>query len=493
MTLAARTLGAVIWAYGGFVGERAFGLLTTMVLARIFLPSEFGVLALALVVIAFIDAFHDFGLKDALIYHEVSDTTADSAMVMSVAIGMLQCAVAVLLAPFASYMIDDPRIVPLIQILSLTFLINAFSTSQDGLLQKGLLFRSRYLADLCGAGVKAAVIIALALADYGIWSVAIGTLSGATVRTIARWLAVDWRPRLRFDPAHVRRLWAFGKHTLFVLLMGAMFARADYLAIVTFLDAERLGYYYIAARVPELAIGSINLVLTAVLFPAYSQIKDDRERLKSAFCVTTRLSILIIIPVSLGLVVTAREVILVLFGARWLPGVPVFQALALVGLAMSLSWSAGDVLKALGRPELQSYLAMLQNGVGIPLAFLFTWWMRAPQWAAFGLLVGILAAQGVRFWLAARLLGLGPREAVGLYRTGLCGGAAIIAAVLLVQHLLQGHAMLTLAASIAAGAMAYLPIAWTFERAVLQRLAGSFATWRKKPAPGAIAMPGGSA
>lgn len=465
MTFWARTLGGLVWAYASMAGEQALSLITTVLLARILYPGDFGVLALALVVLGYIDTLRDLGIKDALIYAAGrKDEMADTAATLGLAIGIVQCVVAILAAPLASYLIDDDRVVPLIRILSLTFIVNSLAVAQDGLLQRRLSFRGRCVSDLSGAGVKAVVTISLAVAGMGLWGIAVGHLAGAVTRTVARSVVVGWLPTFRLNPECARGLWRFGKHILFVNVMGALLARADQIAIASLMGATTLGYYFIAARIPELIVGSLSMVLTLVLFPAFTGLNGDRTKLKSAFCGATKFTALAVVPASAGLVAVAPELVHTLFGARWTPSAPILQVLAIVAMAMSLGWNAGDLFKAIGRPELQSLLVSIQALITIPLVLLFAWSTQRPEMVAFGYLVGAIASTVLRLWIAYRLLSLRLIQLAQLYCGALIGGGAILIAVSIARPLVAGSpSWMAFSFLVLVGVSVYLPFVWWIE------------------------------
>ncbi len=472
MTIWAQTIGSLVWAYCSMAGERALGLLTTALLARILYPSDFGVLAFALAILGFVDALRDFGIKDALIYAaDRREKLADIAATLGLAIGLFQCAIALVAAPLATYLMNDDRITPLIQVLSLTFVINALAVAQDGLLQRRLSFRSRSAADFGAAAVKAVVTVALALAGVGLWAIAAGHLAGAVTRTLARTAAVGWVPRFHINRAGAGELWRYGRHVLFVNIAGAVLARADQVAIAALIGSTALGYYYIAARIPELIIGSLSMVLTLVLFPALTKLAADKAALASAFCGATRFTALIVAPISAGLVAMAPELVHALFGARWGASAPTLQVLAAAAMVASLGWNAGDLFKAIGRPGLQSALVAGEAAVSIPLIVLFAWWSQRPEMVAVGYLAGVVVSTAGRLLLVARLLSLAPLQLARLYSAALMGATAILVIVSAVRPLVADASVwVGLPLLLFAGAAAYLPIVWSMERASIRAL-----------------------
>jgi lipopolysaccharide exporter len=491
MSLSARAIGGFAWGYGAFASEHILNLLSTAILARLLFPEDFGVLAFALLVIAAVDTFRDFGIKDALIYRsDRPNDMARTAMTMSLAIGLLQFAFVMLAAPLATRVIEDEQLVSLIRVLSFVFLVNALGAVPDALLQKRLLFGRRYMADLAGAFVKATVIIGLALTGFGLWSVAIGQLAGALVRTVVRLLSVEWLLILHCDRNCARALWQFGRHILLVSVISLLSMRADQLAVTLLLGPASLAYYYIAARLPELVIDSFSIVLTRVLFPVYATIQNERERLVTGFFMATRFTALALVPITIGLVAVAPELIEIVFGAKWQPSVPILQVLALSALVGSLAWSAGDVFKAVGRPELQTLTALVHCVVAVPLVFLLTWLSERPVVAAFGCLAAMTIWTALQLGLVARLLRISVLTIFKLYRASMAGGVAVLASVLLVRSVLaHSHPWLVLAGSVAVGVAAYAPLVWMLERTALQRLAAGLLGLFAGAAPAQAGLP----
>jgi lipopolysaccharide exporter len=460
MTIAAQALGGLAWAYGSMAGERVLSLVTTAVLARILYPNDFGVVALAFIVLGYIDSLRDFGIKDALIYTpDRRDEMIGTASTLGLAIGVTQSAVGIAAAPLATFVVDDSRVVSMIQLLSLSFGINALSLTPDGQLQKQLSFRSRCVADTGGAAVKAIVTVALALAGASVWAIAAGHLAGATARTIGRFAMAATRVSFRCERECAVALWRFGKHILFVNIVGAVLARADQIAVALFIGTSALGYYFIASRIPDLVVGSLSMVLTLVLFPALAKLSQDAAGLKSAFLGATRFTALVAVPASVGLMTLAPELVLVVFGQRWLPSVPMLQVLAAVSLIAALGWNAGDLFKAVGRPDLQTRLVCIEAALAIPLVLLFAWSTMSPARVAMGYLIGVSASTIGRIWLVSKMLGLRVSDLVRLYGAPMLGATGMIVATALARPLVQtGDAEMALASLVVVGAMTYLAI-----------------------------------
>lgn len=315
MSLAQRTVKGIFWAYATFFGGRLLTLVSTAILARVLVPKDFGLIGFALVLLAFIEVARGFGINEALIY--ITDETmeaANTAFILNIGISLLQTALVFMLAPLSLHFFDDPRIVDVVRVMSLSFILNGLGQTHDALLQKELEFQRRFVPDLLSTILKGVVSIALALLDGGVWSLVIGHLVGNLARTAAKWWVLRWLPTFRFYRHRARELWGYGVHILAFEMLNIALEQADQLLIGTMLGALQLGYYSIAARIPEMIIANFSIVLTRVIFPTFAKMKEDREQLINGFLTTTKYTALVTVPFGFGLASVAPELILVVFG-----------------------------------------------------------------------------------------------------------------------------------------------------------------------------------
>ncbi|GAB4573478.1 MAG: lipopolysaccharide biosynthesis protein [Anaerolineae bacterium] len=477
MSIAKRTVRGVIWAYTVFFSSRLLSMLSTAILARLLFAADFGLVGYALLLLNFVEATRDFGIKDALIYtSDRVEDTADTAFMMNVAVGLVQYGVTFLLAPLATNFIDDPRMVPMLRVMALTFLFNAFGNTHDALLQKELEFRKRYLPDVFSALIKGAVSIVMALNGYGVWSLVTGHVVGSVVRMVGKWVLQPWRPRFVLYTDRARVLWDYGVYILLFSILDIALEQADQLFIGTLLGEVQLGFYTIAARIPEMILVNFSLVLTRVLFPAYAKLKDDIGRLTRGFLMTTKYTALVTVPIGFGLVAVAPEMIRVVFGSQWMPAVMLTQVLALLGMLATLPWSAGDVFKALGRPDISTKLLVIEALYTFPLIAVLATGSRLAVMASLANVIAMLITTVLRLGLAARFLKFSPLAYFYIFRTAFFGGGLMFAVVILWRRLFaEWSDLLLLTTSILVGASVYGGVVWLLERdAVREALSAVF-------------------
>lgn len=466
MGLARRTIRGVAWAYTVFFSARFATLITTAILARILFAEDFGLIGFSLLFLNFVEATRDFGVKDALIYNDekIEETTV-TAFWLNVAIGLLQYSLAFAVAPLAKNFIADDRIVLMIRLMSLTFIINSLGNTHDGLLQKDLAFRRRYIPNLYSSIIKGIISIVLAVSGAGVWSLVAGHVIGSVIRTIVIWNLMPWRPSFHFYKDRARALWNYGVYILLFNVLVVGLEQADQLFIGTLLGEEQLGYYTIAARVPEMVIANFSVVLTTVLFPTYAKMKDNIAMLTQGFMMTTRYTSFITIPAGFGLAAVAPELVRVVFGNDWEPAIIILRVLAFLGVAGALPWSVGDVFKAVGRPDLSTKLLVVEALITFPLIWILAVQTREAVMASFANLIAISIAAVMRFALVSRFLKIPAATLARIFVSPFIAGGAMFAAVTLWREVASSlPALIILSVSIIIGGIIYPAIMFLLEK-----------------------------
>ena len=449
-------------------------LLTTVVLARILRPEDFGLLALALLVVLYLDVLGDIGVGAAVIYRresdqESADRTASTAVAVAAATGCVLTSLAVLGAPLVSASFDEPRLTGLVQVIALSFLLRMLGVVHRSKLEKELDFARRAVPEISGAVVKGGLSIALAVGGAGVYSLAWGQVAGAGATTCLFWAMARWRFRPAFDTVVARDLLRFGVPITVLGLLTAVISTTDQLIIGARLDAEALGQYSIAYRLPELFVLQVCLLISGALFPAYAMAAADPERLRRGFRSALRLVSIFTVPLGVGLAITAPDLVPVVFGQQWQPAVPVMQLLALGATLRSLTFNVGDVYKAVGRVGVLNRLGLLYLVLLLP-----TLWLVAPAGivaVALGVL-GLSAAMTVlRFVIASRLMQVPLSGIAADLRPSVTAaavmGAAVAGARLLLDDASAG-ARLTLV--VVVGVLVYSGALALFSRATLQQV-----------------------
>ncbi len=467
-----RTLRAAGWAFLTTGGTRLVTLTSLAVLARLLAPRDFGLLAFALVYITYAETVGDLGTAVALVYwpdrrNEASQVT----FVMNVTMGLLWCAVTLALAPWIADFFRNPEAAPIVRVLAFGFLIKFLGNTHDALAQKDLRFRARMVPELGLAIVKAALSITLALAGFGAWSLVWGHMAGLTIWTIGTWVIVSWRPSLTFPRDLVAPMLRYGRGIVGVNVVAAISHHADLAIVGRTLGSTALGIYQLADRIPDSAVLVLVWVISKVLFPAFSRMRDESE-LRRGYLKALKYVSVATIPIATGLVVAAGPVVHVAFGPRWSAAAPVLQWLAVYVGVRSLGTHAGDILKATGRPGLLAWFGVFK-AVFVVIVMI----LAAPYGltaVAMSLALGTALTVVLNLAIVMHLLHFGWGAVARALRSSAIAGTALAIAALLAAGVMSGiRADVQLVTMALAGAAAYAITLYFLDRSVFLEISSA--------------------
>lgn len=409
-SLESRTVRGMLWAYGAYVGGRAVVLISTAILAHILIPAEFGVVAVALVFMTFLETVKDMGLTQALIMAppEEEATRAQTTFIWTVTIGLVLALAASGVGQLAAGFFGHEELRAIIPVLALTFVIESLGSTHDSLARKRLDYRTRAIAQGAEVIMRAATGITLALSGFGAWSLVLGYLVGATVRTTTLWTLVKFRPRLRYTRQHLGSLIRFGSALTLVDIVAALTSNIDYIFVGRVLGAASLGLYLIGFRLPELLIMNLAVVASDVLFPAFAELRKDQ--LEYGLLTSLRYLAAMAVPTAVGLALLARPVVLALFGPKWHGSIEVMQVLAAFAAITAINIPAGTIYKVSGRAWILVAMSVPYFTVLFITLLLFT--ERGILAAALCMTVTVAVGALIAVVVAGRIL------AVPLHRIG---------------------------------------------------------------------------
>jgi O-antigen/teichoic acid export membrane protein len=462
-----RTLRGMAWAYGSYVGGRLLLLLSTAILARVLVPADFGLVALALTFMVFLDTVRDLGLGQALIVgHDDQEARAQTVFSWTVVIGLGLTLMTAAASPFVSqFFHEGGRFTALLTVLGCNFFVRSLGATHYALARKELDYRTRTFAELADVLTRGGCAIGLALAGAGPWSLVIGYLVGTTALNVVVWILVPFRPRLRLSRRHLRELLTFGGMLTLVDIGAAVAHQMDYLFVGRVLGPTSLGLYTIGFRLPELLIINVAVVAGEVLFPAYAMI--GRDRLRDAFLLAMRSTAFVIFPMAVALAILARPIVLALFGSQWVDSIAVMQVLVVYAVVITLSIPSGTVFKATGQ-------AWILVALTIPYVILLVIFLALFAGDGIVAVAKVMAGMQAGFlsftWLiATRRLEVPLRRLLAqLVRPLLAAGA--LAAVLFPLERAIDSPWLTLIASGIAGGAVYALMVWLLERDMALRV-----------------------
>jgi PST family polysaccharide transporter len=347
-------LAGLRWTLAGQGGAQILRALFSLVLASMLGPKAFGLMAIALAVIAFADMLIDLGSGQALIQRqELSQALVDSVFTLNLTLGLGLSLLLALGAPYASLFYDDPELGPVLGLTSL-----AFPISSAGVVHRALLVRRMQLGRLASIQMLSVLVtgvlsISLAWLGHGVWALVYGTLAGLLASTLALWWATRLRPSIRYSRAELRSISGFSRDLTFSNLLSYLVSQADKLVLGSALGAVALGCYSLAERLVQRPVQMIGTAVDGAVFSRFSEWQDRDEALRRGFLRAATGIALVVWPAVAGLAVLSGDLVRWLGSEEWAPVSMVLVLLApSYAITSSLSRPIGLCLRAKGRTDL---------------------------------------------------------------------------------------------------------------------------------------------
>lgn len=411
MTIAQKTIRGALWVGFTQAGATLLEVGKMIVLARLLRPGDFGLLALCYLFMGALRLFSSVGMGQALIYEK--DRIPEATQVafwLNLGVNLFLLAIALAGAiPFATFY-GQPEVAPMIWALGGTLVLQALGAIHQNLLEKSLAFRRKALVVLAPnvPGVLAA--IGVAYWGGGAWSIIVGQAVMSCLTTALAWWLVPWRPAWQFDRGVADRMVGYGKNIFGSGIAYYLITNADYAILGRVVDRVRLGFYLFGYEKAFIPWKYVTARLSEVFFPALSLVREDPAQLRATYRQLLTLMAAVTTPLSVGLGLTAPELVRVLFGAQWDHAVPVLQWISLWVVVHSWQSLSCNLAQAWGRPDVpfKNYLGRLPVLIGAIL-------LAAPRGigvTAIAVTATQLLADGLLIGQIHRLLAVGFREVV---------------------------------------------------------------------------------
>jgi O-antigen/teichoic acid export membrane protein len=418
----------IFWAYVSFIFGKGLTFVTTIILARLLAPEQFGLMGYALIAIQYLDILNTFGLDVAVISRrDRVEEAANAAFIISFLMSGLLVGLAWFGAPAIAAFFDEPRVVELFRTLAIVLPLSALSMVPQAMIKRELRFKAKLIPDVGRSLAKGGCSIVLALTGFGVWSLVWGQIAGEAVSTIILWIVARWRPTLRFDRQVTGEMFTFGLHMISVGLGGALRNNVDYLLVGRLLGAAALGYYTIAYRIPELIIQNVNYVVSNVAHPLIARLQSDKQQLHEVYFTYIRYISLFTFPAGVGIALVSAPFIRVFYTSKWDLAIVPMQAVAIALAISSIAHVPGVLYKAINRPEILNKIMLIR----LPVAIGAVWY--ATRWGINGVAISqvflALFYIAVDSFIVNRLVRFSLRELVKALTPALIGSGAMVIAL----------------------------------------------------------------
>jgi O-antigen/teichoic acid export membrane protein len=370
---------AFIWDFIGKFAATGMGFIISIILARLLEPSEFGLIAMIMVIIMMAQIFTDVGLGGALIQRRRTlEIHYDSVFYFNLSIASLLTAITYFSATAISEFYNNSALIPLAKVLSFSFVIGALASVQNVKLRKELNIALMTKTNLLSSFISGVVGISLAFYGAGVWSLVVQQLLQGILYNIIIWNKTGWKPSLQFSFKALFQLWGFGFRMFLTGLIDKVFTQLDYMIIGKLFDATSLGFYQRAKSLNLFVIKYTSESLMNILFPILSSVQNDLPRLQKIVLKVYGMISFITFFLLGGLYLVSEELIVFLFGEKWLPSVFFFQILALSGFVQPMGAVLMNILTSRGKSKIVLKMAVYKLIVAlINFGVLYQWGIEA--------------------------------------------------------------------------------------------------------------------
>src|SRR5262245_44301284 len=370
-------------------------LVTTLILAKLLVPQEFGIIGIASMTIEVIKLIKDMGLSEAIVYQKREDHIAlDTANTILVGFNSVLFIITCIAAPFVARFYQQPIVTPVLIVMATSLVWDSLRAVPRALIRKQVEFRKLVMPELLPIVVSTALSIVMAFAGFGVWSLVVKTVLHSL---LGAWLlrnSLSYTPRFRYDHTAARELFSYGQVIAKTTVLLVLLYNIDRFFVSKLAGLAALGAYELAMRIAEMPVKNFSFLVGSVMFPVFSKLDRTRDILRQTFLKTLRYTGFVSIPAAIGLALYGPALVHVFYGSRWEAMLDPLRVLCLYALFRSLSSIVLDALKATGHPHLMRRVVIVKllivGALGAPVLQTFgvigiCWLIFITYVLAFGL------------------------------------------------------------------------------------------------------------
>lgn len=346
-----RLLKGAVWLSGARLASNVLAIISTLVLARLLLPSDFGLVALGTSTLSILTSITNISLSEALVQHrDPSHHHFNTAWTLNLLRGVLIGSIFALIAvPVARYY-SDFRLENVMLALSGSAVLNGLENPRAIMLTKQLVFWQQFMLQVSQKLVALIASVLIALIYHSYWALIVGILLGQFVGVLVSYTVLPFRPA--FSIKHARELFSFSIWLTLSAAVNAINWNLDPLLVGKFLGKTALGYYSVGNTLAVIPSREATVPLTATLFPAFSNLAHDPVRLAAAYLRSQTMVTAVALPAGVGMALVADPLVRLAMGESWLPAAIVIRILAAVFAVQSLGTLAQPLAMAAGKTQL---------------------------------------------------------------------------------------------------------------------------------------------
>ena len=399
MSLKNKIFDGVAWNAIGLVIDNGLSILVKLILARLLLPEDFGIIGFAFVFIGLVEVFGDLGMSAALIQRKnenLKPIDYDTAYWAGLVWGLvLFTMLSFVVSPIAADFFNESILISIIPVLSITLLLRPLWAVHVINITRELDFKRIVVPRNISKIFASVIAVLMALMGFGVWSLVFQSVVSEFLVVFIYLYVSTWRPKMRFSKDSMKNIFGFGLYTTGTKIFNYLTGNFDYLLIGKLLGASPLGNYTLGYTVTYLVRSKIMEVINKVFYPVYSKVQDNLVTVKRYYLKVIKYNCIIIYPMMIGIILLAEPLVLIGLGEKWREAIVPMQIMAAAGLVHLLTSSNTVLLRGIGKPKLELIFSVIKTlGVNIPLVT-----VGVIYYGIIGAATGLLIAKIIIFFI----------------------------------------------------------------------------------------------
>ena len=367
MSIKEQSLSGFKWnAFGLFI-TNGVNFVLGLLIARMLMPEDYGVIGMLAIFIAIAQSFVDSGFSNALI--RMTDRTefdCSTAFYFNIAIGVLSYGILFVAAPYIAAFYKMPILTDVVRVLSLTIFINSLGIVPRALRSIAIDFKSQAYASISSAIVSGIIGLYMAYHGYGVWALVWQTVVGAVLSVVVIWLLARWTPLWAYSWQSFKVMFSYGSKLLLSGLLHKIYTQASTLVIGKFYSPADLGYYDRGFQIAAMPSLKMSGVLHSVTFPILAKVQDDNERLIRVYREYQAMISMMVFFLMTLLAVVAKPLIIILLTEKWLGAVPYLRVFCLAFMFDTICQLNNNLLYVKGRSDMFLKLEIVKKIIVTP-------------------------------------------------------------------------------------------------------------------------------
>ena len=361
-----KILSALFWKLMERGGTQGIQFIVQIILARLLSPEEYGIIAIVMVFVLLANVFVESGFNTALIQKkDVDEVDFSSVLYLSIGAATILYIIIFFTAPSVANFYNQPILVQVLRVLSITLFIGAFNSIQNAFVARNMLFKKLFASSLVAVVISGIFGVIAAYNGLGVWALVLQQLTGQLAVVIILWFTVKWRPHLTFSIERIKTLFSYGSKLLASGLLDTLYRNLSTIIIGKMYTPSMLGYYNRGQQFPQLIVSNINGSIQSVMLPALSAHQDNRSRVKEMMRRAIVSSSFLIFPMMVGMAVVAEPLVKIVLTEKWLSAVPFLQIACFTFALWPIHTANLQAINAMGRSDIFLRLEIIKKIVGL--------------------------------------------------------------------------------------------------------------------------------